>query len=112
MNNKLKRKCDALGISEDAFAFLDSMNLEPGSSVLEKVAELDYDYTYKPPESDAQVASFEVVRKAYKQLAILIVLRSPAGHHQSLALEELEKSCAMAMGAIALDWIEPGDASG
>lgn len=112
MNQKLKRKCEELDISEDAFEFLDNMNVEPGGVVLEKIAELDYAYTYKPPESDAQVASFEEVRKGYKQLAILIVLRSPAGNHQFLALEELEKSCAMAMGAIALDWVEPGAASG
>ena len=112
MNKKLLKTCQDLGISREAFDFLDDLNIEPGVEVLEVIRDLDISYTHKPPESDAQILAFKALRLAYKHLGITIILRIPGGRRRALALTELEKSCAMAMGAIAIDWIEPGDASG
>ena len=53
---------------------------------------IEHNFTYHPPRDDQQRTEYEMLREAFKSLALRIVRFSPESREQSLALTELEEA--------------------
>lgn len=58
-------------------------------------------FTYHPPKDDIQKKKYEDLRRAYRDLAIMMWELTPTSREQSLAMTTLEESVMWANAAIA-----------
>lgn len=63
---------------------------------------LDSVFTYHPPTGEAQLASYDAIRKAGRELARAILAHTTTCADQQAAIRKVREACFTANAAIAL----------
>lgn len=64
------------------------------------VHDLDRNYTYHKPDDD-KILRHQAIRESGRELAQLVITRTPPGREQSLALTKIEEAMFWANAAVA-----------